>query len=133
MTAAQMSSHVVELARDHGIAVELYKGTGRAWPGARRISIREIRGPSSYFTALHELGHLVGAGRSAPKLEAEANAWAWALELARRPPTPGVRRMIARSLRSYLEGGRRGYGLRQGMTEPKAGHIFWSLLGDTEH
>lgn len=132
INAAEMAEHVRELARDHNVAVEIYTGAGRAWPGGRAISIREIRGPSTYFAALHELAHLIGPGRSARKLEAEASAWAWALEVARRPPTPGVQRMIARSLRSYLEAGRRRYGLRQGMTEPEAGHVFWRLIGDTD-
>jgi hypothetical protein len=122
-----MRDHVQALAREHGIHVEIYKGAGRAYPGERRIQIQPVAGVSSYFTALHEIGHVVGRGRSARKLDAEANAWQFALDNANRLPTPTVRRMIAKSLRSYLAAGRRDSGLRQGMIEPPAGHVFWKL------
>jgi hypothetical protein len=124
----KMRQHVEELAAAEGVWVVFYSGGGRAFKRGQEIRIREIRGPSTYFTALHELGHLVGPGRSARKLEAEANAWVYALAVAIRPPTPGVRTMIARCLQSYLDAGRRRNSVRSGMIEPPAEHPFWDLL-----
>ena len=78
------------------------RGRAIRWRGGRlEISIPPIRGQVSYFIALHEIGHLVGKGRSAPRLESEANAWLFALEhsvvepttatSAHLPPLRGIR------------------------------------------
>ena len=75
-----MEAHVEELCREHGIQLARASSRGRAirWQGGKlEISIPPIRGQVSYFIALHEIGHLVGRGRSAPRLESEANAWLW--------------------------------------------------------
>jgi hypothetical protein len=127
MSVSQMADHVRDLADEHHIAVEHYRGSGAAYRRARLVRIAPVKGISSYFTALHELGHIVGPGRSARKLEREANAWEWAIIVAQRPPTDAVSFMIARSLRSYLHAGRRSHGLRQNMVEPDSGHVFWAL------
>jgi hypothetical protein len=132
VTAERMAHHVAQLAELHGITIKHYSGGGRAYPRGRRISIRPVKGVSTYFAALHELGHIVGPGRSARKLEAEANAWVWALGVALRPPTDAVRRRIAQCLTSYLVAGRRNHGLRQGMREPDPDHVFWRLLDARE-
>src|SRR3990172_7894319 len=100
-----MEAHVAQLCREHGIELIDSSSRGRAtrWRGGRReIAIPPIRGQVSYFVALHEIGHLVGRGRSAPRLEAEANAWLWALEHAAVEPTAATRRSISRRLRGYL-------------------------------
>lgn len=126
-SAVALAAHVQLLAHQHRIDVTTYAGGGRAVPSRREVRIKPVRGVSSYYTALHEFGHIVGRGRSARTLEAEANAWQWAIDNAIRPPTFAVERMIARCLRSYLTVGRRDYGLRQGMREPDDDHVFWRL------
>ena len=81
-----LEAHVEEICEHHGIELAGASRRGRAtrWRGGRRqIAIPEVRGQVSYFIALHEIGHLVGPGRSAPRLEAEANAWLWALANSR--------------------------------------------------
>lgn len=127
ITAGQMATHIETLCIEHGIELRFYKGGGRAWKKPRRIDIRPVKGVTTYFVALHEIGHIVGRGRSARKLEVEANAWAWALSHAVRPPTVRVCNSIGEALRSYLYAGRRNRGLRQGMIEPPEGHCFWEL------
>ena len=101
-----MEAHIADLCREHEIALAGSSARGRAirWRGGRReISVPPIRGQVSYFIALHEIGHLIGRGRSAPRLESEANAWLWALDHSVVEPTPATRRSIARRLRGYLE------------------------------
>ena len=101
-----MEAHVEDLCREHGIELAGASSRGRAirWQGGKlEISIPPIRGQVSYFIALHEIGHLVGRGRSAPRLESEANAWLWALDHSVVEPTPATLRSISRRLRGYLE------------------------------
>ena len=86
-----MEAHVADLCREYEIGLAGASARGRAirWRGGRReISVPPIRGQVSYFIALHEIGHLVGPGRSAPRLESEANAWLWALDHSVVEPTP---------------------------------------------
>lgn len=128
--AGLMADHVAQLAEAHGINVELYTGGGRAFPRERSISIRPVRGVSTYYVALHEIGHIVGRGRSAPKLEQEANAWQWAIEHAALKPTPGVRKMIRRCLRSYLARHER-MSARRRTRWPSSDHACWALADVT--
>lgn len=123
-----MRSSVAELVSMHELECIEYKGAGRAWPRLRRIKIKRVTGIVSYYAALHEIGHIVGKGRSARKLEREANAWAYAIEVAIVKPTRSVEHHIARALRSYLWAGRRPVGLRKSMIEPENDHIFWTLV-----
>jgi hypothetical protein len=129
---------VLDLAAANGIAV--LDGTrGRAYRGAPRrgraprISIPEIRGQVSYFVALHELGHLVARGnRSLPQLEAEAQAWRWALDHALVAPTEHTRARIRTYLRSYYERAviRRVLGRRVVASIPSEGSPYWALLAE---
>ena len=66
------------------------------------IRIPPVRGQVSYFVALHEIGHLVGGGRSGRRLEKEEAAWRYALAHALVAPTDATRRRIGRRLRSYV-------------------------------
>jgi hypothetical protein len=130
-----MESHVTQLCQDHGIDLAGSSSRGRAirWRGGRlAISIPEIRGQVSYFIALHEIGHLVGRGRSAPRLEAEANAWVWALQNAAVEPTDATLRSISRRLRGYLEWAQNRQHRRVPPRIPPRDHVFWSLLGIAE-
>jgi hypothetical protein len=126
-----MQIHVDELCFEHGIGLVGSSQRGRAIRergGRRSISIPEVRGQVSYLIALHEIGHLVGKGRSAPRLEAEANAWLFALEHTIVEPTAATRRSIESRLRSYLEWARRCQHRRYPPRIPERTHPFWALL-----
>ena len=126
-----MEAHIEDLCRQHGIELVGSSARGRAirWRGGRlEISILPIRGQVSYFIALHEIGHLVGKGRSAPRLESEANAWLFALEHTVVEPTPATLHSISRRLRGYLEWARNRQHRRVPPRIPPRDHVFWRLL-----
>lgn len=130
-----MERHVEELCDEYGIELAGSSARGRAirWRGGRlEIAIPPIRGQVSYFIALHEIGHLVGPGRSAPRLESEANAWLWALKHSAVEPTAATQRSIARRLEGYLAWARNRQYRRVPPRIPDPDHAFWSLirLGD---
>lgn len=132
---AILNSHIRALADANGIGIretpgryDAVAGKDRS-DGARWIRIPPIRTPITYYTALHELGHLLGEpGRY--RLDEEARAWEWALANAAEPPSPGVRKMIRRNLRSYLRWAlHRQHRLRGRPIVPEPEHIFWRLAG----
>jgi hypothetical protein len=126
-----MEAHIEDLCREYGIELAGASSRGRAirWRGGKlEISIPPIRGQVSYFIALHEIGHLVGRGRSAPRLEAEANAWLWALDHSIVEPTQATLRSISRRLRGYLDWARNRQYRRVPPRIPSREHPFWSLL-----
>lgn len=126
-----MNDHIEELCEAHGIELAGSSARGRAirWRGGRlEIAVPEIRGQVSYFIALHEIGHLVGRGRSAPRLEAEANAWLWALENAAVEPTAATKRSVSRRLRGYLAWAENRQYRKVPPRIPPREHPFWSLL-----
>lgn len=128
--AEQLNAHIEQIVAYYGIVVIERAG---ASPRAdrvciedgkvRRIIIRPIRGRSSYFTALHELGHHL-TPRPTRRLDQEVVAWRWALDNAIVEPTRGVWKMIARCLESYVARAERW----QSMKLPAADHDFWQLL-----
>jgi hypothetical protein len=124
--AGMYAKHVVELAEAHGLLIRERRPGGRATPSLRLIEIGPVRGPVSYYVALHEIGHCVGRGRSAPLLEGEANAWEWAIDHAMIAPTPAVRKAIVRCLRSYHARHVR-MAHRRHVRFPPAHHVFWTL------
>lgn len=127
------AAHVAELAEALRIDVRIDRTRGgRATPSYRYVSIAPVRGIVTYYVALHELGHVVGRGRSAPKLEQEANAWQWAIEHAIVPPSPGVRKMIRRCLRNYHARHVR-MAQRRYVRFPPSEHSFWTLAGIEPH
>ena len=80
-----------------------------------------VRGQVSYFVALHEIGHLVGAGRSGRRLESEEAAWRFALAEAlvvpdrhHPPPDRQAAAVVCRPGRSFglAGGGRRSFPLQ---------------------
>jgi hypothetical protein len=126
-----MEAHVEDLCHAHGIELVGASSRGRAihWRGGKlEISIPPIRGQVSYLIALHEIGHLVGRGRSAPRLESEANAWIWALDHTVVEPTPATLRSISRRLSGYLDWARNRQYRRVPPRIPPRGHPFWALL-----
>jgi hypothetical protein len=126
-----MEAHVEDLCREDGIELAGNSARGRAirWRGGKlEISIPPIRGQVSYFIALHEIGHLVGKGRSAPRLESEANAWLFALQNSVVEPTPATKRSISHRLEGYLAWARNRQHRRVPPRIPPRDHAFWSLL-----
>jgi hypothetical protein len=118
---------VAELCREHDVIIrERRSAGGRATPSLRMISIGAVSGVVSYYVALHEIGHVIGRGRSAPKLECEANAWQWAIDHAAVTPSPAVRNKIVRCLGSYHARHVRMSRSRY-VRFPPAGHVFWKL------
>ena len=55
-------------------------------------------------------------------------AWRWALDHAIVEPTPGVWKMIARCLDSYVQRAER----RASMKLPASDHDFWKLLNQAK-
>lgn len=84
----------------------------------------------TYFTALHEIGHIVhpkGSG-SGLRLEKEYHAWDWAIENALVDPNNAVRKLIHRCLTSYLKKVERS----RKMKKPTADHPLWDMLKEME-
>ena len=78
MQPRTLDLHIDDLCARHGI--RRVAGRGRAvvikvhhrdGPTERRLEIRvpPVRGQVSYFDALHDIGHLIGAGRSGRRIE----------------------------------------------------------------
>ena len=137
LPASALDLHVDELCARHGIA-RLNGSRGRAEVhrrnGRRTVAIRvpPVRGQVTYFVALHEIGHLVGPGRSGPRLEKEAAAWRFALQAALVEPTVACRRRIGRRLRSYVTWAEARQHRRRPPVLPPPGSPFWALLSDLE-
>ncbi len=137
MTAAALDCHVDELCELYGI-VRLNGTRGRAEVhrrnGSRTIAIRipPVRGQVTYFIALHEIGHLVGPGRSGARLDKEAAAWRFALREARVEPTDACRRRIGKRLRSYVTWAELRQHRRRPPVLPPPESSFWSLLAFLE-
>ena len=125
-----LEAHVRELCEEYGIEIAGASRRGRAIRyvgGDLVIAIPEIRGQVSYLVALHEIGHLIGPGRSAPRLEAEANAWVWALRATTVEPTEASLRSIGRRLDGYLQWALNRQHRKHPPRIPPEGHIFWRL------
>ncbi len=137
MPASALDRHVDELCARHGI-VRLDGSRGRAEVrrsnGRRTIAIRvpPVRGQVTYFVALHEIGHLVGPGRSGTRLEKEAAAWRFALHAALVEPSDACRRRIGRRLRSYVTWAEARQHRRRPPVLPPSESPFWPLLAYLE-
>ena len=104
-TAESREAHILTLARQHGIALDIRCSTrGMSWADTRRIRIAQVRGPVSYAVALHEIGHLVAegaSGRTHSRLLKEIRAWRWARAHALEW-TERMDREMQRSMQCYL-------------------------------
>lgn len=126
--AGTLQEHVDQLLAAHGVAVEYKPGaSARAYRRSRRIVLRPIKGRSTYFTAMHELGHILGPNPPR-RLEQEVAAWRWALDNATVEPSPGVWKMIHRCLSNYVKRAERW----DSMKLPDHDHDFWTLLDQSE-
>ena len=137
MDAGPLDAHVDQLCAEYRIE-RLHGGGGRAIRRGRRetatlhIRIAPVRGQVTYFVALHEIGHLVGRGRSGPRLEKEAAAWRWALRNAIVEPTDAARRSMGRRLRSYVRWAELRQHRRRPPVIPARQSSFWALLAGLE-
>jgi hypothetical protein len=130
---ARMARHVELLVQTHGLTSATHSRGGSASPRARHVRFRPVKSEVTYAVALHEIGHVVGRGRSAPRLQAEAAAWVWALENAL-PDAVGerFRVQVQRSLGSYLRwavarGARPGHSPAGAPKLPAPDSVFWPL------
>lgn len=127
--ARRMAAHVDRLAARHNIRIGSHSRGGRASPLERQIDIRPVRSTVTYAIALHEIGHVVGRGRSGPRLESEAAVWRWAIRNA----LPGtVDHVFAAKVRESLAS-YRDWAVRRGQGPgcpklPAHDHTFWTLL-----
>jgi hypothetical protein len=137
MQPQTLDRHIDDLCRGYGIT--RVGGRGRAvvitvrhrdGRRERRLEIRipPVRGQVSYFVALHEIGHLVGHGRSGRRLESEAAAWRFALSSALVTPSDATRRRMGKRLRSYVIWAERRASRRRPPHIPPAQDPFWALL-----
>ncbi len=139
---ALLRRHVLELAATGGVSVEFANGRraiayrsspSRGLPA--RIRVPEIRGQVTYFTALHELGHLLSPGnRALRQLEAEGDAWRFAFEHALVRPTPATARRLRAKLLTYQRRAmlRRALGRRVVASIPAADGLYWRVLAELE-
>jgi hypothetical protein len=125
--------HVAELCDAHRVVTHDRRSAGgRATPRLRMVSFGPICGIVSYYVALHEIGHCVGRGRSAPVLECEGNAWQWAIDNAIVAPSPAVWKMIRRCLGNYHARHER-MARRRYVRFPPEDHVFWRLAEIEPH
>lgn len=122
-TLKSLRQHVWNLCSEHKITVT-YSGSNcpTAWAEyqTRLINIPRVTSQRCYFTALHEIGHLVypPAHCSQPTLEREASAWQWAIDNAVIKASRQVWRVISHALGSYC---------RHFRVPPQDGHCFWEM------
>jgi hypothetical protein len=128
-----LEAHIHDLCATHGIVL-VVGGRGRAEVrrrGSQRtrlVRVPPIRGQVSYYIALHEIGHLVGPGRSGRRLEKEAAAWQWALANSVVAPTDATRRRLGAKLRSYVRWAEHRQHRRRPPVLPSPGSDFWLVL-----
>jgi hypothetical protein len=136
-TIADLDAHIQALCDAH--AIERHQGgRGAAFrrgpAGRRRLAIRipPVRSQITYAVALHEIGHLVGPGRSGTRLEKEAAAWRWALANSAVELSDAARRSAGRRLRSYVVWAEHRRHRRRPPAIPPPGSPFWALLAQLE-
>jgi hypothetical protein len=133
-----LDRHVGDLCTAHDIDRGNGRRSGRAIRRGRgrtstlHIRIPPIRGQVTYLVALHEIGHLVGPGRSGTRLEKEAAAWRWAVEHSLVAPTDAARRSMGRRLRSYVRWAELRQHRRRPPSIPPSSSPFWTLLAELE-
>ncbi len=80
-TVEEMRQHIEKLSRKHDIVVGRVRRPAEAWSVREfeEICIPEIKSATSYATALHELGHILGRHQLSRKtMVRERWAWQWA-------------------------------------------------------
>jgi len=137
ITVADLDAHIQRVCDAHGVeriggrrAIAYRRGPA----GRRRLGIRipPIKSQITYAVALHELGHLIGPGRSGTRLEKEAAAWRWALANSIVELSDHARRSAGRRLRSYVLWAEHRQHRRRPPRIPPAASPFWALLAELE-
>jgi hypothetical protein len=126
--AADIAKHVEDLCNKHQITI-LNRSShgGRASKKDRTISINPVKTQRTYITALHELGHIVGRGRSGTRLQQEAAAWQYVLDKSIVALTSGTYRAMLRFLGTYLKASERAARRKTGRyVLPKEDDPFWA-------
>lgn len=99
--------HIIDLCARHHIQWKIVdRGyADEADRDDRIIRTRPVKGEITYFTALHEIAHVVAKGCEdyQPTMVCESNAWTWAIKKAIAPPSHRVYTAIAKALRSHYE------------------------------
>ena len=138
LTPAELDAHIDRLCAEHGVRRELGGRRGTAFrrgPAGRRtphIRIPPIKSQVTYAVALHEIGHLVGPGRSGTRLEKEAAAWRWALANSLVVLSDATRRSAGRRLRSSVTWAELRQHRKTPPVIPPRDSGFWSLLAYLE-
>jgi len=97
-----MEEHIEYLCKLHQIDKMLVSNTeaAEAWIEHRIVWIPVLSGPMAYYVALHEIGHIVTFD-AVPRLEREARAWTWALEIGKIGVTKPVYRFVKKCIKRY--------------------------------
>jgi hypothetical protein len=122
-----LAKHTEELCAEHQIAI-LNRSShgGRASKRDRTISIKPVKTQRTYITALHEIGHLIGRGRSGTRLQQEAAAWQYVIDTSIVELTPGTYRAMLRFLGTYLKASERAARWKTGRyILPEDSDPFW--------
>jgi hypothetical protein len=86
MNSSEMTQKIEEICKEHGIKVEWIKaGANCANRCQKKIWIKEPVDSGDFAVALHEIGHVMCDPDKKPAsslelLDADTNAWKWALE-----------------------------------------------------
>lgn len=102
-------AHIVGLMMEHNVDWQWGGRRGHATYARPRkgevafVWLPQIKGQMTYFIALHELGHVLSSrNRQLRMMDAEVDAWKWALANTEEEPTKGTWRGIDRRLKSYV-------------------------------
>jgi hypothetical protein len=106
--SSDLAKHIDELCEKHQITI-LNRSShgGRASKRDRTISMKLVKTQRTYITALHEIGHLIGRGRTGTRLQKEAAAWQYVLDTSIVALAPGTYRAMLRFLSTYLKASER--------------------------
>lgn len=131
----RMNRHVKLICSKRDIELRFdRKRGGRANVRGRVVSTAPIKSIVTYYIALHEVGHIIGRGRSGRLLEREYAAWKFALDRAIFPPDVAVWRTVTAGLGSYLYNAQTraqwadARGSRHPVHLPAPDHPVWALM-----
>lgn len=117
-----LTRHVRGICTQHDIRImERDRYGGYAHKRSRTIFIRPVKTERTYIVALHEIGHILGKGRSGNRLEGEAAAWEFVMTNSMVQLKPITYARMHRYLHSYVLRAAR----RRRMVMPPHGHPFW--------